>query len=78
MFFVMLRGTLDIGHAINGDEYDYIETHGIETSVKNDEVMYLDIFGIGKIPKKVTKFIGDRNIISNIYRKQAHGWIRYE
>ena len=28
--------------------------------------------------KKIKKLIGDKNIIPNIYRKQADGWIKYE
>ena len=40
-------------YVINLDEYSDIGTHS---------------FGIENIPKEVKKFIGKRNIISNIYR----------
>ena len=36
--------------------------------VNNKTVTYFDSFGIEHIPKEVKKFIGNRNIISNIYR----------
>ena len=34
-------------------------------------------FGIEHIPKEVKKFIGNRNIISNIYRMQNYGSIMF-
>ena len=34
--------------------------------VNNKTVTYFDSFGIEHIPKEVKKFIGNRNIISNI------------
>ena len=59
-------------HVINLDEYYDIGTHGIAFYVNNKTVTYFDSFGIEHIPKEVKKFIGNRNIISNIHRLQNY------
>ena len=59
-------------YVINLDEYYDIETHWIALYVNNKTVTYFDSFGIEHIPKEVKKFIGNRNIISNIYRIQNY------
>ena len=40
--------------------------------VKTNEVIYFDNFGIEYIPKEINKFIGNKNIKSNTFRKQAY------
>ena len=57
-------------YLINLDEYSDIGTHWIALYVNNKTVTYFNSFGIEHIPKEVKKFIGSRNIISNIYRIQ--------
>ena len=37
-----------------------------------ENVKYFDSFEVEHIPKKVRKFIGNKNIITNIYRIQAY------
>ena len=59
-------------YVINLDEYSDIGTHWIALYVNNKTVTYFDSFGIEHIPKEVKKFIGNRNIISNIYRIQNY------
>ena len=49
-----------------------IGTHWIALYVNNKTVTYFDSFGIEHVPKKVKKFIGNRNIISNICRIQNY------
>ena len=61
----------DGGHVINLDEYSDIGTHWIALYVNNKTVTYFDSFGIEHIPKEVKKFIGNRNIIPNIFRIQS-------
>ena len=39
--------------------------------VNNDNVTCFDSFGVEHIPNKIRKFIGNKNIITNIYRMQA-------
>ena len=59
-------------YVINLDEYSDIGTHWIALYVNNKIVTYFDSFGIEHIPNEVKKFIGNRNIISNIYRIQNY------
>ena len=40
--------------------------------VNNHKVTYFDSFGVEHIPQKIKKFIGNKNIITNIYRIQAY------
>ena len=37
-----------------------------------ENVTYFDSFGVEHIPKEIKKFIGNKNIITNIYRIQAY------
>ena len=60
----------DGAYVINLDEYSDIGTHWIALYVNNKVVTCFDSFGIEHIPKEVKKFIGNRNIITNIYRIQ--------
>ena len=62
----------DGAYVINLDEYYDIGTHWIALYVNHKTVTYFDSFGIEHIPKEVKKFIGNRNIISNIYRMQNY------
>ena len=62
----------DGAYVINLDEYCDIGTHWIALYVDNKTVTYFDSFGIEHIPKEVKKFIGNRNITSNIYRIQKN------
>ena len=38
----------------------------------NNNVTYFDSFGIELIPKKIKKFIGNKNIQTNIFRIQVY------
>ena len=62
----------DGAYVINLDEYCDFRTHWIALYVNNKTVTYFDSFGIEHIPKEVKKFIGNRNVISNIYRMQNY------
>ena len=62
----------DGAYVTNLDEYPDIGTHWIALDVNKKTVTYFDSFGIEHIPKKVKKFNGNRNIISNIYRIQNY------
>ena len=59
-------------YVINLDEYSDIGTHWIALYVNNKTATYFDSFGIEHIPKEVKKFIGNRNIVTNIYRMQNY------
>ena len=72
-------------YVINLDQYRDIGTHWVALYVHNKTVTYFDSFGVEHIPKEIIKFIGneqsssakarDKNIITNIYRIQAHDLI---
>ena len=36
------------------------------------DVIYFDSVGVEHIPKQIKKFIGNNNIITNVYRMQAY------
>ena len=42
-----------------------------------ENVTYFDSFGVEHIPNKIRKFIGNINIMANIYRMQAYVLIMY-
>ena len=62
----------DGAYMINLDKYDSIETHWIALYVIDNNVTYFDSFRVEHIPKELRKFIGNRNIIINIYRIPAY------
>ena len=59
-------------YVINLDEYHDIGTHWLTLYVNNKNVTYFDSFGLEHIPKEIMKFIGTKNIITNIFRIQAY------
>ena len=40
--------------------------------MNTENVTYLDSFGVEHISKEIRKFIGNKNVKTNIYRIQAH------
>ena len=67
----------DGAYVINLDEYKSIGTHWIALYVNGDngiasfDATYFDSFGVEHIPKEIKKFIGNENIMTNIYTIQA-------
>ena len=59
-------------HPINLDEYTGTGTHWIALYLKNNEVTYFDSFGVEYIPQEIIKFIGNKDIKTNIFRIQAY------
>ena len=57
---------------INLDKYRDIGTNWIALYVNNKSATYFDSFGVEHIPKEIKKFIGNKNIIANIFRIQAY------
>ena len=55
-------------YIINFDEYESIGTNWIALYVNAKNITYFDSFGVEHIPKEVRKFIGNKNIATNIYR----------
>ena len=63
----------DGSYGINLDEYKSTETHWIAVHINRNNKTYFDTFGVGLIPKEIKKFIGKKNIKTNIYRIQGNG-----
>ena len=68
----------DGSNVINLDEYESIETHWIALHVNGNnrrasyDVIHFDSFGVEHIPTEIKKLIGNKNIITNIYKVQAY------
>ena len=59
-------------YIINLDKYSDIGTHWVALHLNNNDVTYFDSFGVEHIPKEIIKFIGNKNIKTNIFRIQAY------
>ena len=59
-------------YVINLDEYKSIEAHWIALYINDYNITYLDSSGVEHIPKRNKKIIGNKNIITSIYRIQAY------
>ena len=59
-------------YVINFDEYHDVETPWVALYVNNKNVTYFDSFGFEHIPKEIKKFIGNKSILTNIFRIQAY------
>ena len=59
-------------YVISLDEYHDIGTYWVALYVNNKTIIYFDSFGVEHIPKEIMKFIGNKNIITNIFRIQAY------
>ena len=44
----------------------------IDFYVDDNNITCCDSFGLAHIPKEIKKFIGNKNIVTNIYRIQAY------
>ena len=60
-------------YVLNLGEYSVIGTHWFAFYAIDNNVTYFDSFGAEhtKLSKEIKKFLANRNIITNIYRKQA-------
>ena len=59
-------------YIINLDESESIGPLWIALYVNAENVTYFDSFVVEHIPKGIRKLIGNKNIITNIYRIQAY------
>ena len=58
-------------YIVNLDEYKSKGTQWRALYVNANNIVCFDSFGVEHIPKEIKKFIGNKNIIINIYRIQA-------
>ena len=62
----------DRGYVINLDEYADVGTHWIALFCNRSEIVYFDSFGVEHVPQEIKEFVGNKNIIANIFRVQAN------
>ena len=62
----------DWAFVINLNGYKSIGTHRIDLNANDDNVTYFDSFAVEYIPKEIRKFIGNKNIKTNVYRIQTY------
>ena len=62
----------DVTYIINLDEYESIGIYRIVLYVSAENVTHFDSFEVEFIPKEIRKFILNKNIITSIYRVEAH------
>ena len=58
-------------YVINLDVYESTRTHWIALHVNVNSIVYADSCRVEHIPKEIKKLIGNKNIVTNIYRIQA-------
>ena len=59
-------------YEINFLEFKLVGTHCIAVYMNGDNIIYFDCFAVEHIPKKIEKFVRNKNIITNIYRIQVY------
>ena len=62
----------DEAYVINLDEYAEVGTHWIALFCNKNSVIYFDNLGVEQVPEEIKKSVGNKNIIANIFRVQAH------
>ena len=62
----------DGAFVINLNEYKSIGTYQIDLNANDDNVTYFDSFWVEYISNEIRKFIGNKNIKTNVYRIQTY------
>ena len=62
----------DGAFVINLNEYKSIGTYQIDLNANDDNVTYFDSFRVEYISNEIRKFIGNKNIKTNVYRIQTY------
>ena len=65
----------DGAYVLNLDEYAEVGTHWIALFCRRSEIVYFDSFGVEHVPEEIKEFVGNKNIIFNIFRVQANNSI---
>ena len=63
---------MDGAYLINLDEYADAGTHWIALFCNINEIAYFDSFVVEHVPEENKEFVGNKNIIANIFRVQAN------
>ena len=65
-YYKNLSKIKDGAYIINLDEYESIVTRWISFYAIDNDVTYFDSFEVEHIPKKIRKFIGNKDFVINI------------
>ena len=69
-YHVILKVKIGWSNIIDLEEFESIGTHKMSLYVNGNKKIYFGSFGVEHIPKGIIKFIGNKNVITNIYRIQ--------
>ena len=61
-----------MGHTQTCRQYADVGTHWIALFCNISEIVYFNIFGVEHVPEEIKEFIGNKNLIANIFRVQAN------
>ena len=67
----------DETYEINLDEYTVQGTHWIALFCNRSEIVYLDSFVVEHVSEEIKKFVGNKNIIANIFLVQANNSVMF-
>ena len=67
----------DGAFVINLNEYKSIGTYQIDLNANDDNVTYFDSFRVEYISNEIRKFIGNKNIKTNVYRIQTYDLVMW-
>ena len=67
----------DGAYVINLAEYVDVGTHWIALFCNRNETLYFDSFGVEHVPEEIKEFVGNKNIIANIFWVQANNSVRW-
>ena len=59
-------------YVINLHKYTDVGTHRIALFCNRSEINYFDSFGVAHVFQEIKEFVGNKNIIANIFRIQAN------
>ena len=62
----------DGAYVINLVEYADVATQWIDLFCNRNEIVYFDSFGVEHVPEEIKEFVGNKNIIANIFQVQAN------
>ena len=66
---------MDGAYVINLGECADVGTHWIALFCSKREIIYFDSFGVEHVPEGIKEFVGNKNIIANIFRVQANNLV---
>ena len=64
-------------YTINLDEYTVVGTHWIALFCNRSEIVYFDNFGVEHVSEEIKEFVGNKNIVGNIFLVQANNSVMF-